>query len=176
MQSPQAKLKDITRLLASWPSAAGEGEEQLRGYLLAVDDYAAGDVRAAVDALIKGEAPGVNPNFLPPAAVVGGECRRQMNLRLRREELAQRPRLSLPKPLAPPDTPPTPESEARVRELVAETVASLRRVAEAVNGDQAKRKADGWARTNARFMPEMEDAEMERRLGFTVGDRDSDAA
>lgn len=148
----------------------------MRGYLLAVDDYQAGDVTVAVDALIKGDAPGVNPNFLPPAAVVGGECRRQMNLRLRREELAQRPRLSLPKPLTPPDAPPTPESEARVREMMAEAVANLQRVAEEVNGDQAKRKADGWARTNARFMPDMDDAEMERRLGFTTGDRDADAA
>ena len=71
MQSPQAKLKDISRLLASWPSAAGEGDEQLRSYLLAVDDYPADDVTAAVDALIKGIAPGVNPSFLPPPAVVG---------------------------------------------------------------------------------------------------------
>jgi hypothetical protein len=116
-------LKEITRLLGSWPSAvaSADGDEHLRGYLLAVDDYPAQDVEAAVTSLIKGVAPGVNPSFLPPPAVVGAECRRQMNLRLDSEHRA---RLARPK-LPPPDIERSPESQARVRQLVAETVANM---------------------------------------------------
>jgi hypothetical protein len=114
-------LKDISRLLASWPSAAGEGDEQLRSYLLAVDDYPADDVSAAVDALIKGIAPDVNPSFLPPPAVVGAECHRQNHLRASREDLERRLHPRLP----PPDVKRTPESQARVRDMVAGVIAKL---------------------------------------------------
>src|SRR5688572_3054276 len=114
MQSPQAKLKDITRLLASWPSANGQGEEQLRSYLLAVDDYTAGDVALGINALIKGIAPGVNPNFLPPPAIVGVECRRQQTIRLESE---RRDNLRRPKLMAP-DIQHTPDERARMQAKV----------------------------------------------------------
>ena len=155
MQSPQAKLKDITRLLASWPSATGEGEEQLRSYLLAVDDYTAGDVTAAVDALIKGIAPGVNQSFLPPPAVVGGECRRQMGLRHRSEDLEKRYRPALPSP----DIERTPESQSRVRELMERTIGGLKRMTE--DDDHVERHRSVLRTTNEYF-----DAER----GFSVGD------
>lgn len=175
MQSPQAKLKDITRLLASWPSANGEGEEQLRSYLLAVDDYTAEDVRLGIDALIKGIAPGVNPSFLPPPAVVGGECRRQMGLRHRAEDLERRSR---PKLLPPPDVEHTPEARARMQDKVDAFLADV-----AVKTEDpvlVKRRNEQWAKTNARFMPDMSDEAMSARLGrkrgFEVGDDHEDAA
>ena len=166
-------MKDITRLLASWPSATGEGEEQLRSYLLAVEDYPPGDVEAGVNSLIKGNAPAVNPNFLPPPAVVGGECRRMMNLRLeseRRDNL-RRPRLPAP------DVVHSPEDLQRIQDKLEEFLAGAGTTKE----DEAtvKRRNEQWSKTNARFMPDMSDEAISARLGrergFEVGDSEGAA-
>lgn len=152
-------MKDITRLLGSWPSAAVpvDGEEQLRGYMLAVDDYPAQDVTAGVDALIKGTAPGVNPNFLPPPAVVGSECHRQNNLRCTAEARDRALRPALP----PPDIERSPESQQRVRDLMERTVNSLKSMSPEDDPKERHRKI--MARTNEYF-----DGERER--GFVAGD------
>lgn len=138
----------------------------MRGYLLAVDDYVADDVTAAVDSFIKGIAPGVNPNFLPTAASVGAECRRQLNLRLDREN---RIKATQPK-LIPPDIEKSPEERARMKakldEFLAKSAAQMR-----VVGDEADEKARAVLRkTNERFAPDMDDDEVHKRLGFTAGD------
>jgi hypothetical protein len=167
-------LKDITRLLASWPSATGEGEEQLRSYLLAVDDYPADDVTAGIDALIKGIAPGVNPNFLPPPAVVGGECRRQMGMRLDSE---RRDNMCKPR-LMPPDIQHTPDERARMQAKVDQFLADV--AVKTEDPALVKRRNEQWTKTNARFMPDMSPEALSRRLGrkagFTVGDDHEDAA
>lgn len=158
MQSPTRKIEDINRLLACFrtPGQAdpADAEQQFRNYIFAVDDYHAADVEAAVEALIKGTAPGVNPSFLPPPPVVGAECRRQMNLRLDRER-DRRPKLP------PPDVERTPESQARVRELVERTVRGLR-TADA--DDPQARHRRQIEKANAYF-----DAER----GYSVGDMDA---
>lgn len=146
---------------------AGEGDEHLRSYLLAADDYPADDVEAAVVALIKGEAHGVNPGFLPPPAVLGAECRRQMILRIDQEKRRARP--ALPPPGIQHDA----DSQARVRALVGGFVAGVADHMRSGEATTAKRRADGWGNVNVRFMPEMDDEEMARRLGFTVGDPDA---
>lgn len=76
MQSARTKLQDITRLLGSWPSAAApaDGDQQLRNYLLAVEDYPSEDVTEAVVALIKGVAPGINPGYLRPLPWLGASA------------------------------------------------------------------------------------------------------
>jgi hypothetical protein len=157
MQSPQAKLKDIKRLLGVYPPLnTADAEQAVRNYLLAVDDYTAADVEAAVDTFIKGSAPGVNPSFLPPPPAVGAECRRQLNLRLDREARDKLSRPALPEP----DVERTPESQARVRELVERTVHGLRTPD---SDDPAARHKRRMEKTNARF-------DQERR--YSVGDRD----
>jgi hypothetical protein len=155
-------LKDITRLLGSWPSAAApaDGEEQLRSYMLAVEDYHADDVTAGVDALIKGTAPGVNPSFLPPPAVVGAECHRQNHLRTTREARDKALRPALPPPMVEHSA----ESRARVKALVDKAVGNL---SVAPEEDPIERHRRIIARTNERF-----DAER----GFTVGDDGEEAA
>lgn len=165
MQYPQAKLKEITRLLASWPSAAGEGDEQLRSYLLAVEDYPAQDVEAAVTTLIKGIAPGVNPNFLPPPAALGSESHRQNHLRCDREDRDRRLRPAL----APPDIEHTPESRARMKVILDAGVARLQAVTLPENEADAKRAKEQWDRVNARFYPDMTPGAVRRRL-WTAGD------
>lgn len=155
-------MKEITRLLGSWPSAAApaDGDEQLRSYLLAVEDYPAQDVEAAVVALIKGVAPGVNPNFLPAPAAVGAECHRQNHLRADREDRERRLRPALP----PPGIERTRESQTRVRELVERTVSGLRSADE--DTPEARYRAQ-LRKANAYF-----DAER----GYSAGDPDGDEA
>jgi hypothetical protein len=115
-------LAQIRRILALWPpQEADDGEELLRNYLLAVEDYLAVDVELAVTGFIKGIAPGVNPSYRPKPPEVGAECRRQMNLRLDREarERSYRPKLPAP------DIVHTPESRARVKAMVERATAQL---------------------------------------------------
>ena len=155
MQSPQAKLKDIQRILALWPSqAADDGEELLRAYLLAVEDYHADDVTRAVDTMVKGTAPGINPGFRPKPSEVGAECRRQLNLRVDRENLDKRLHPALP----PPDIERSPESRARVAAMVKQVAANL---AAPPEEDPKERHRRRIAKTNEVF-----DAER----GFSVGD------
>lgn len=154
-------MKEITRLLASWSSATGEGDEQLRSYMLAVEDFDEAEVEAGITALIKGISPGVNPNFLPPPAVVGAEVRRQLHLRLRREELDRLSRPALPEP----DIQHTAESRAKVRAMVERTVHGLT----SLDGDESepeRRHLERWRKTNAYF---------DEPQGFEVGDPEGQA-
>lgn len=162
-------MKEIIRLLASWPSAAGEGDEQLRSYLLAVDDYPFCDVENAIVNLIKGNAPGVNPAFLPPPPVVGSECRRVMNIRLESE---RRDKLRQPA-LPPPDIAHSAEDRAKVKAKIEAFLADQ----QAAPTDQAavKRRNEIWAKTNARFTPDMSPEAVRKRLGFEVGDPEDEA-
>lgn len=95
--------------------------ERIKVYFEAVAPYEEQDVEAAVDAFLSGSAPGVNPNFAPPAPAVGGETRRQMNLRLDKENRERRLRPALP----PPDIEHTPESRARMKAILEAGLAKL---------------------------------------------------
>ena len=160
MQSPQAKLKDIRRILTLWPSqAADEGDDLVRAYLLAVEDYAADDVTRAVDTMVKGTAPGLNPGFRPKPSEVGAECRRQLNLRLDGERRERMFRPALP----PPDVERSPESQARVKALIDGAVANL--AAKSLD-DPVERHRKRIAKTNERF---------DRDPYFEVGDPEGEA-
>jgi hypothetical protein len=137
--------------------------ERIKVYFDAVALYQEQDVEAAVDAFLSGSAPGVNPNFAPPAPAVGGETRRQMNLRVDREN---RERASRPK-LPPPDIERSAESQQRVRDLMERTVNGLK--AMSPDEDPQERHRKMLRRTNEYF-----DGERER--GFTVGDDDGEEA
>jgi hypothetical protein len=127
--------------------------EKAKVYFDAVAQYDERDVEAAVEAFLSGSAPGVNPNFAPPAPAVGAECRRQMNLRLDRDRDI-RPKLP------PPDIERSPEAQARVRALVEKTVHGLR--TSDADDPQARHKRQ-MDKTNAYF-----DAER----GYSIGDRE----
>lgn len=119
---------------------------------------------------MKGIAPGVNPNYLPVPAVVGSECRRQMNLRLDREARDRRMRPALP----PPDIIRTPEEIAFAKALVAKAVASLKSVTADEDEARERHRASLWGRTNAMFQPDDDPRVMRERLGFGIGDEDGD--
>jgi hypothetical protein len=71
-----------------------------------------------------------------------------------------RDKMARPK-LAPPDVERTPESQARVRELMNRTVSGLRGMSEAESAEATARRKALWDRTNASF-----DAER----GYSIGD------
>lgn len=155
----------LERLFRTYPQSdrgdaldvALERMERAKIYFDALAQYDLRDIEIGIAALISGSAPGVNPNFIPPAPVVAGEVRRQMGLRHHREDID---RIAQPK-LAPPDVERTPESQARVRELMNRTVAGLRGMTEKDSAEADARRKALWDRTNASF-----DAER----GYSIGD------
>lgn len=134
--------------------------------MLAVEDYPADDVEAAIDSFLKGTAPGVNASFLPPAPAVGAECRRQLHLRVDRENRERKLRPQLP----PPDIVHTPEERARVQQKIDDLLANLAAAMETEDASLTRRKLGQFAKTNAKFAPDMSPAAVRRRLGFEVGD------
>lgn len=140
-------------------AVARERIEQAKVYLEAVDQYDVRDIEAAARALLNGSAPGVNPAFIPPAPVVAAEVRRQMNLRVDRENLDKRLHPALPAP----DIERTPESRARVADLVRRAAANL---ASPPDEDPKERHRRRIAKTNERF---------DRDPWFEVGDPEDSA-
>lgn len=148
--------------------------ERIKVYFEAVAPYAEDDVDAAVEAFLTGSAVGVNPNFAPPAPAFAGECRRQMNARLRRAELERLARPQLP----PPDIEKTPEQRERAKAKVAEFLENL--AAPDSDLEAVKRRNEQFEKTNARFYPDMSDEAVKARLmkprGTTWSAGDEDAA
>lgn len=168
-------MKDIQRLLGVYPPVNSDDPEQVvRDYLFAVDDHTAQDVTAAVNAFLKGSVPGTNAAFVPSAPVLAAEVRRQMNLRLDHE---YRVRLSQPK-LPAPDIERTPEARARMQAKVDAFLADV--AVKTEDPEAIKRRSAQWAKTNARFMPDMNDEALAARLagkrGFDIGYSEDDAA
>lgn len=152
-----------------WPAqASDDGEELLRAYLLAVEDYFPDDVQRAVDLLVKGVAPGVNPSYRPKPSEVGAECRRVMNLRLDSETRGRKPALP------PPIIEHSPDERARMVAIAQAAVAGLTASMRTEDAEAEKRRKAGWQKTNERFQPDMSQSAMKQRLGFETGDADGD--
>jgi len=141
-------------------------------YFEAVAIYEAQDVEAAVADFLSGSVPGHNPAFVPTAPQVGSATRRAMERRTERlaREKALRPRLP------PPDVEKTPESRARVKAMIDQMQASFADAHRTEDAAAAKRKYDRMVGANARFLDERDEDAMRERLGYSVGDRDGEAA
>ena len=133
--------------------------ERARVYFEAVAPYGVADIEAGSRSLLSGSAPGVNPNFLPPAPVVAAECRRQMNLRLDRENREKKLRPALP----PPSVKRTAEDRAKVKAMVDDLVQRTTAQIEAQN----PKRPGIIQRANAAFMPDLSDEATLRRLNLT---------
>lgn len=90
MQSPQAFLKLITRLVSAFPpQTSAEPEEILRRYLEATEDCPFGDVETAVDEFIRGVVPGQNTNFAPTPPSLAARARMHTEQRNRAYNFAR---------------------------------------------------------------------------------------
>lgn len=152
--------------------AGDDGEQLLRDYLLATEDYPAGDIEAAVNTLVKGVAPGVNPSFRPKPPEVGAECRRQLHLRLDSERRTNMLRPALPAP----EIEHTPESRERMKAILEAGLARLETTAGPEQETELARSKAQWDKVNARFYPDMNPRAMRKRLGFSAGDPEGDEA
>lgn len=140
--------------------------ERAKVYFEAVDTYEIDDIEAAVTNLLNGSDLGHNPSFVPPAPVVAGEARRVMHLRLDRVNRERKLHPQLP----PPDVVHTPAERERVKQMVDGLVNKIASEMETEDAALSKRKLTQFAKTNARFAPDMTPAAVRRRLGFTAGD------
>jgi hypothetical protein len=136
-------------------------------YFEAVAPFETADIEAAVSNFLNGSAPGVNPNFAPPAPAVASEVRRCMNQRLDSEHRRRPPALPAP------DVVRTPESMARVAAATKRAVENLASAMLTVDAADAKRRQKFQGRVHERFDPQTE-REVAERLGYTVGDPDAD--
>ena len=141
----------------------------LHNYLLAVDDYAADDVEAAVTLYIKGAMPGFDGRFAPTAPMLATGCRKAVEDRSRVAYLAgmQMPRLP------PPDIEKTDEQRQRARALMEQTVANLTAGAAVETAEAEAASKARWEKVNARFQPDQSDeaiaARLLKRRPFDVG-------
>lgn len=165
-------MDQIDRLISAFRTAgnADDPEQALRNYLLAVEVWELEDVTAAVNAFIAGNVPGVHRGFMPTSAELGGECRRQLGLRM---ESTHRERMRRPQ-LPPPDIEKSPESRARVKAQVAQLISKLADDHRTEDAAAAKRKADMQKRHDERFAPDPSSGATLQRLGFDVGDHDGE--
>lgn len=160
----------FNRLFSTYPQfATGDFGEAMRAYFDAVELYETIDIVAAVKNFLSGSAPGMNPAFAPSAPMVGAETRRVMNLRLDAEHRSR-------VPLPPPTVSHAPDELARMSAKAEEAIARLTASMRTEDAAADKRQRDGWARTNARFQPDMSPNAVKRRLGFPELVRDEDAA
>ena len=165
----EAKLTIINRLLASFPATqSGSSDDVIDGYLLGCAEIPSQFMAVAAQRFLAGSVPGQHMAFPPSPAQLATTAREHWYMALEVEHAR------LPPP--PPEPEPSPEERARVKAkfdaLIAERTAQVR--TDDAAADRARRAV--MARTNARFMPDMSDEEIHRRLGYTVGDRDADAA
>jgi len=156
---------------------AGGDDDAMRVYFEAVSDYETQDIEAAVGNFLGGTAPGHNPSFAPPAPLVGAETRRVMNLRLDRmnRQKTLRPRLPTT------DIQRSPESMARVAALMAQAIEGLAAEKRTEDAAADKRRAELFAKTNARFAPDMSHEAVRARLNpsrpyYAVGNDDGEVA
>lgn len=151
--------------------------ERIKVYFEAVSLYVEDDVEAAVNSILTGSAPGLNLNFAPSAPAFAGECRRQMGIRLHREELFRKPALP------PPDIERTPEERARAVSAFEAWKASQTAPDPAiVDAEASKAKAakhQQWLRDRGELIdiegsPYPVSRSLMNTLGYTVGDEDGD--
>lgn len=147
----------------------------VKTYLHSVSIYETEDVIQGISDFITGQVPGHNTAFAPSAPQVGSAVRRAMERRL---EAARIGRLALPVPADDfEQDPPEVRAKNRARlDALAESLASTMRTDEA-EGNRVRQQLA--AKTNQRFAPSYDPADMAQRLGFggvryTVGDPDAE--
>lgn len=112
----------ISLLLGSFPNfASGDGEAALGAYALVLRQADERDHEPGVMILINGEYPGHDGRFAPTAPQLASAIRMARDKRLERERIGRIHQPALPAP----DVEHSPESQAKVRAMMAEAVAKL---------------------------------------------------
>lgn len=138
---------------------------QIKAYEMATDGATVADVDAAVKKFLSGDVPEHNPNFSPPAPMVGRVVRQEAMKRLEHDRIMT----TFSKPqLAPPRVERTPETIAHVKAM-AEAVATRY----AKQGDERlQQHREGLERANE-WHRERDPRPTAQRLGYSAGDGDA---
>lgn len=166
----------VSLLLGSFPNfQSGDAEAALAAYEIVMTDADERDLQPGVMLIIGGKLPGHDGRFAPSAPQLARAIRIAMDRRVDAENAR---RAALP----PPDDewvddPPEVKALNRSKlDAIVQSLANTMRTDDA----EADRKAKALAnRTNARFDPSMDPADMAARLGlkrarYTVGDPDAE--
>lgn len=177
MSTPQQTLKDIKRLLASFPPVNGDPALVLHNYLTAVSGFATDFLTDGVDLIIRGELPGHDGRFAPTPPMLATACRLAAEKNARQRYLAG---LGAPQLMAS-TIEKTDEQRQRVREkakYAAQTIGAVN--LDTTEAEMAASK-ERWARVNAHFDPPQDADSLTDRLslkrdrrGFDIGSPESE--
>lgn len=154
-------------LLGSFPNfSSGDAEGALGAYGIVMSHADPRDLQPGIMALINGEYSGHDGRFAPTAPQLAGAIRQCRDTRLDSE---YRTKLAI----APPAKEDIPEVEReRVKAGFDDLIKNLSANLRTQDAEADARRQAIYHRTNARFMPDMSPAEMRKRLGFEIGDRE----
>lgn len=171
----------VSLLLGSFPTfQSGDGEAALGAYELVMRQHDARDLEPGVLILINGECPGHDGRFAPTAPQLATAIRMARDKRLRYESLQQKPALPAP------DVQHDPESQARVRSMMEETLSGLggsMRSPDAAEEEARRTAKEKAARHDAFFAEEFVPSgggvgrisrSLAKKLGYGVGVPESD--
>lgn len=167
----------VSLLLGTFPNfQSGDAEAALTAYALVIGKADPRDVEPGIMMLIDGELPGFDGRFAPTATQLSRAIRVALEKRVDAENSARK---ALPAPDDDwVDDPPEVKArnKARLDELAASLASSMR--TEEAKNDRKRQQLGN--KTNARFSPSFDEADMSKRLGigrarFTVGDDAGDA-
>ena len=163
-------------LFSSYPIfQAGDAATAFLAYEIALAGFDDDDVEQGLKLLIRGEAPGQNPSFAPPAPFVsalvrGIRDRRLDDINSRRAIVKQIEGRDVTK-----DLPPLQRMDA-VREALTHSVLfEEKRPETPIEREEREKAAAAHLKRHDEFFHiDMSEAGIKRRLGFAVGDRDSE--
>lgn len=154
----------VSLLLGSFPTfQSGDAEAALAAYALVIRNADERDVEPGVMILINGEYPGHDGRFAPTAPQLASGIRIARDRRLESERFR---RLALPPPAEPEVSA---EERERVKAGFERLVADMAAKARTDDAVADQRYRDRLRQTNAAMAPDMTEAAMLKRLGYTVG-------
>lgn len=164
-------------LFSSYPVfQSGNVETTIMAYEIALAGFDADDIEQGLKLLIRGDAPGQNPSFAPPAPFVsalvrGIRDRRLDDINSRRAAVKQIEGRDVTK-----DIPLRLNRMDAVNEALARSVLFKEKREETPieREEREKARAEYLKRHDEFFKIDMSDAAIKRRLGFAVGDLDSE--
>lgn len=167
MNQHQTALTSL--LLGSFPTfQSGDGAAALGAYEWVFSQADERDWQPGISILINGEYPGHDGRFAPTAPQLATAIRMARDKRL---ETERRHQLRI----APPEVVEISEEEqARVKAGFDKLIADLSSKLQTQDASAERRRKAIFAKTNARFMPDMDPSAVARRLGFSTGDADGD--
>lgn len=164
----------VSLLLGSFPNfQSGDADAALAAYEIVMSEVDDRDLQPGVMILLNGEYSGHDGRFAPTAPQFATAIRMARDKRLDSEVRVR------PKALPEPELEISPEQRAKGKAILDQLAADLGAKMRTDEAEQDRRRNERVGRVNARFMPDMSQDAMSRRLGigstgYTTGDPDAE--